>query len=662
MTLDGRRRVVIEGVEPSVDGGRFPAKRTIGDVVEVEAIAFADGHDQILVTLLWKHESQAAWAEAPMRPLQDDHWRGQFSVERLGRYQFTLRAAIDHFGTWRSALEKRIAAGQDVALELLVGAALLREASAHARRDARRKLEAAAMVLESDAEVPARVAVAFDVDLAHLVAEHADTKLQTRCETEFAITVDPVRARYSTWYEMFPRSATSSERHGTFKDVSARLPYVKQMGFDVLYFPPIHPIGRSFRKGPNNTLSVSPEDPGSPWAIGGPEGGHRAIHPELGTMDDFQALVCEARERYDIEVALDIAFQASPDHPLVQEHPEWFRHRPDGSIQYAENPPKKYEDIYPFDFESAQWKSLWEDLRDTFLFWVDKGVKVFRVDNPHTKPFGFWEWCIAEIKRHHPEVIFLSEAFTRPAMMNRLAKLGFDQSYTYFAWRNTKWEITQYFTELSQTKAREFFRPNLWPNTPDILPEFLQTGGRGAFMARLVLAATLGASYGIYGPPFELMENEPREPGSEEYLNSEKYQVRQWNIHRADSLSAFIGLVNRARHENPALQSNASLRFHEVDNPEIIAYSKHTPDFESVIVTVVNLDPHHTHSGWLTLDLAALGIGTEQPYQMHELLTGARYLWHGSTNFVHLDPHSVPAHIFRVRRRVRSEHDFEYFI
>jgi len=662
MAFDGRKRVVIEGIAPSVDGGRFPAKRTVGDVVAVTATVFCDGHEEIISALLWRHDSEPGWSESPMRPLGNDRWGGEFIADRLGRYFFTVRAGVDHFRTWRAALVKRISAGQDVSVELRVGAAVIRDTAARARGEARRKLEAAANALESEAEIPARVAVALDDDLAILNAEYPDRRLETLLKTEFPLVVAPVLARFSTWYEMFPRSAAREPgRHGTFKDVCARLPYVKQMGFDVLYLPPVHPIGHSIRKGPNNTLGAGLDAPGSPWAIGSREGGHRAVHPDLGTLEDLRVLVDEARSRYGIEVALDIAFQTSPDHPLVKEHPEWFRHRPDGSVQYAENPPKKYEDIYPFDFESAEWRSLWDELRDTFCFWIDQGVRVFRVDNPHTKPFAFWEWCIDELKREHPDVILLSEAFTRPALMYQLAKLGFDQSYTYFTWRNTKWELTQYFTELTQTNVREFFRPNLWPNTPDILPEFLQTGGRGAFMARLVLAATLGASYGIYGPAFELTEHVPREPGSEEYRDSEKYEVRYWDIARQDSLSAFIGLINRARHENPALQSNEKLRFHDIDNPEIIAYSKSSSDLENVVVTVVNLDPHHAHSGWLTLDLETLGIEAGQSYQMHDLLTGARYLWQGPTNYIHLDPGSVPAHIFRVRRRVRSEQDFEYF-
>jgi starch synthase (maltosyl-transferring) len=433
------------------------------------------------------------------------------------------------------------------------------------------------------------------------------------------------------------------------------------MGFDVLYFPPIHPIGRTHRKGKNNSPVAGPDDPGSPWAIGAEEGGHKTVHPQLGTPEDFRRLVAKAQD-YGIEIALDIAFQCSPDHPYVKEHPEWFRWRPDGTIQYAENPPKKYEDIFPFEFDTEEWRELWEELKSIFLFWIDQGVRIFRVDNPHTKPFRFWEWAIAEIRRDHPDVIFLSEAFTRPKVMVELAKLGFTQSYTYFAWRNTKGELSQYFKELLHTEVREYFRPNLWPNTPDILTEYLQSGGRAAFMIRLVLAATLGASYGIYGPAFELGEQRSREPGSEEYLDSEKYEIKQWNITRSDSLRDFITRVNRIRQQNPALQHNGGLRFHSVDNDQLLCFSKSTEDHANVILVVVNLSPHYTHAGWVELDLDALGLARERGYQVHDLLSNTRYLWHGPRNYVALNPHVVPANIFRVRRRIRTERDFDYYL
>jgi starch synthase (maltosyl-transferring) len=432
------------------------------------------------------------------------------------------------------------------------------------------------------------------------------------------------------------------------------------MGFDVLYLPPIHPIGRSHRKGKNNVTRPEPGAPGSPWAIGSEEGGHTEVHPDLGTIEDFDRLVHRARD-FGLEVAMDLAYQCSPDHPWVAKYPEWFRHRPDGTVQYAENPPKKYQDIYPLDFETEAWRELWDELKEVVEFWIGHGIQIFRVDNPHTKPFAFWEWLIEEIKANSPEVIFLAEAFTRPKVMHRLAKLGFTQSYTYFAWRNAKWELESYFEELTQTEVAEFFRPNLWPNTPDILTEALQTGGRAAFMSRVVLAATLGASYGMYGPAYELMEHRPLEPGSEEYLDSEKYEVRVWDLDRPDSLAEFIARLNRIRRGNPALQIDRSLRFHQVDNEQLIAYSKSATEAENAIVTVVNLDPHTTQGGWLRLSLELLGLDDERPFQVHDLLTEARYIWQGPRHYVELNPQVVPAHVFRIRQRVRTEQDFEYF-
>jgi starch synthase (maltosyl-transferring) len=498
-------------------------------------------------------------------------------------------------------------------------------------------------------------------DLVLLMDRYPDRSEALTYPRELEVLVDPQRARFSAWYELFPRSAGEAGGHGTFRDVEKRIPYIAGMGFDVLYLPPIHPIGRTNRKGANNGIKASPDETGSPWAIGSAEGGHKSISPELGTLDEFQHLVGAAKEK-GLDLALDIAFQCSPDHPYVREHPEWFRHRPDGSIQYAENPPKKYEDIVPFDFDCEAWRELWAELLTIVTYWIDTGVHIFRIDNPHTKPFPFWEWLISEVKRDHPDTIFLAEAFTRPKVMYRLAKCGFTQSYTYFAWRHTAWEIAQYFTELTQTPVADFFRPNLWPNTPDILTEYLQTGGRPAFAARLVLAATLGANYGIYGPAFELGEARAKEPGSEEYLDSEKYQLRNWNIDSPDSLREMITLVNEIRHENLALQSDRGLRFHTTENESLIAYTKSTSDLADVVLTVVNLDPHHTQAGMVTLPLKDLGLETDKSYQAHELLSGARYMWNGPRNYVEINPHAAPAQIFRFRRRVRSEHDFEYFL
>jgi starch synthase (maltosyl-transferring) len=656
----GRSRAVIENVKPEIDCGRFPAKRTVGERVTVEADIFADGHDAISALLLYRKEGGASWIETPMQPLVNDRWRGAFDVKETGNYFFTLQAWVDRFKSWRQGFAKKVEAGQDVALELLAGSKLIEEAAKSATGDDHKLLTGLAAILRKDKS--GDIQNILDDRLTTLMEKYSDRSWAITYDKELRVNVERSKARFSTWYELFPRSfAGTLGKHGTLRDCAERLPYVAEMGFDVLYLPPIHPIGYSYRKGKNNTLVASADDVGSPWAIGAKEGGHKAIHPLLGSLADFKYLIAEAK-RFDIEIALDIAFQCTPDHPYVTEHPEWFRKRPDGSIQYAENPPKKYQDIYPLNFESEGWQDLWNELKSVALFWCDQGVRIFRVDNPHTKPFAFWEWVIGEVKKDYPDALFLAEAFTRPKVMYRLAKLGFSQSYTYFAWRNTKPELTQYFTDLTQTEVSDFFRANLWPNTPDILTEYLQFGGRPAFMTRLVLAATLGANYGIYGPAFELCENMAREPGSEEYLNSEKYEIKHWDLEKEGGLREFIARVNRIRRENRALQGDRSLRFYSVDNPEVIAFSKCTEDLSNVIVAVVNLDPHHIQSGWLDLPAEELGLDPDRPFQMHDLLTDARYLWQGRRNFVQLDPGSVPAQIFRVRPRIRREQDFDYFM
>ncbi|MGN2392545.1 alpha-1,4-glucan--maltose-1-phosphate maltosyltransferase [Pelomicrobium sp. G1] len=656
---DGRVRAVIEGVRPEVDCGRFPIKRVVGERVVVEADAFADGHDVLACVLRYRHEAENEWHERAMKPLGNDRWRGSFPVERLGRYRYTVTAWVDPFLSWRHDFARR-SEPEDLLVAARVGARLIQEAAERARAPEAQALREWSECLAQAREAGEARRVGLDEGLAGLAMRYPDRRLAAYYDRELEVVVDQVRARFSTWYELFPRSASPEPgRHGAFRDVEARLPYIAAMGFDVLYLPPIHPIGRVRRKGKNNVVKAGPDDVGSPWAIGAAEGGHKAVHPELGTLADFRRLVEKARE-HGLEIALDIAFQCAPDHPYVKEHPEWFRWRPDGTVQYAENPPKKYQDIYPFHFEGEAWASLWAELKSVFEFWIEQGVKIFRVDNPHTKPFPFWEWVIGELKKAHPELIFLSEAFTRPKVMHRLAKLGFTQSYTYFAWRNTKQELTDYFTELTQGEGREYFRPNVWPNTPDILTEFLQFGGRPAFTCRLLLAATLAASYGIYGPAFELQEHEPREPGSEEYKDSEKYQLRHWDLDRPDSLRDLIARVNAIRRENPALQSDWSLTFLPVDNDQLIAYMKSTEDGSNLMIMVVNLDPYHAQAGWVELDLEALGLDPRSPYQMHELLSGARYLWNGARNFVQLAPGM--GHVFRLRRRVRTERDFDYFM
>jgi len=660
MSDEGRRRAVIEGIYPAVDGGRFPAKRAAGDRLVVEADVFGDGHDTLRCMLLYRREEAAAWTETEMQFEDNDRWRGEFQVGAPGRYRYTVSAWVESFLSWRKDFAKRVDLS-DVALALQGGAELVAQAAARAKAADARTLSGIADKLKGAGKLEARQELALGDELLTLMTRYPDRRFADTYSPELRLTVDPRRARHSAWYEMFPRSSADAPgRHGTFRDCEMRLPYVAELGFDVLYLPPIHPVGRVNRKGRNNTLKATPDDPGSPWAIGSHEGGHKAINPALGTLDDFRRLVQAARE-LDIEVALDIAFQCAPDHPYVQKHPQWFRWRPDGSVQYAENPPKKYEDIYPFNFECDDWPALWQELKSVFTFWLEQGVTIFRVDNPHTKPFAFWEWLIAEVQREHPEAMFLSEAFTRPKVMHRLAKLGFTQSYTYFPWRNTKAELTEYFTELSGHASREYFRPNHWPNTPDILTAYLQHGGRPAFMTRLVLAATLGANYGIYGPAFEHCENVPREPGSEEYRNSEKYEVRFWDLAKPDSLRTLVAAVNRARRENPALQQEWNIRFIAIDNDELLCYTKYTDDRSNVVIMVVNLDPHHPQSGWLEVPLDELGIDRERSYEVGDLLSGTSYLWQGARNYVELKPQVCPAHVFQVKKRLRSERDFEYF-
>jgi Glycosidases len=658
---DGRQRVIVARVSPEIECGRFAIKRVAGESVIVEADVFADGHDLVSCQILYKqngHELQAS----PMKSLGNDRWRGEFTVRELGSYCYTVEGWIDRFATWRRDLEKRISALQDVSVDLLIGADLIERAAARAASEDTRVLQKWAKRLRENAGNESGAAIALDPELLELIHRYPERDFATRYDKQLPVVVEREKARFSTWYELFPRSCSPApERHGTFRDCEEWLPYVASMGFDIIYLPPIHPIGKTFRKGKNNSLPAQPDDVGSPWAIGSAEGGHKSIHPDLGTLQDFRRFVSKAAD-HGLEVALDIALQCSPDHPYVQQHPEWFSIRPDGTIQYAENPPKKYQDIYPFYFETAQWRELWQELKSVFLFWIEQGVRIFRVDNPHTKSFAFWEWVIGEIKMHHPDVIFLSEAFTRPNVMYRLAKLGFSQSYNYFTWRNTRQELTDYFTELTQTQVREYFRPNLWPNTPDILPEFLQVGGRASFMVRLILAATLGASYGIYGPSFELCENAPLGPGKEEYLNSEKYELKRRDLNSSNSLKNLISRLNRIRKENPALQSNRNLRFHETDNPSFVCYSRASDDLSNVIIVVVNLDCFHVQAGWLSIDLSSIGLDASHSFQVHDLLSEGRFLWQGPRNYVQLVPESLPAHVLRLRRWVRTERDFDYYL
>lgn len=657
------RRVTIEGVEPEIDGGKYPAKRVVGEALTVKADVFTDGHDAIGGVLRYRADTEKDWHEAPLEPLVNDRFQASFTPRHLGFYSYRLVAWVDRFGTWLKDFRKRVAAGQESELpvQLLIGARLVEEAARRAKGEDRKRLKHWAQDLAADSDPLDRAALVEEPTLRRLMDDYPDRTSATKYAKELKVWVDPPKARFSAWYEMFPRSSwDGSGKHATFKDCEQRLEYIASLGFDVVYLPPIHPIGTTFRKGPNNTLSAGPKDPGSPWAIGSKRGGHTGIHSALGAAKDFRRFVKRAKE-FGMDVALDIALQCSPDHPYVREHPEWFRRRPDGSIQYAENPPKKYQDIYPIEFESTEWNALWDELRDVFFYWIDLGIRIFRVDNPHTKPFRFWEWVINEIKQEHPDVILLAEAFTRPKVMYHLAKSGYTQSYTYFAWRNTKWELTEYLTELTQGEAQYFFRPNFWPNTPDILTEFLQTGGPPAFQIRLVLAATLAANYGIYGPAFELMEHIPRDPGSEEYLHSEKYEICMWDVDRQPNLRDFIARVNHIRRDNPALHTNETLRFHEIQHDELIWYSKVTPDKSNAVVVACNLNPFETRAAWAHLPIADLGLDADIPYQMHDLLSDARYLWRGEWNYVELNPYVCPAHVFRVRQRVRTEENFDYY-
>jgi len=648
----GRARLVITGVRPVVDGGRYPAKGAVGEAVAVEADIFADGSDELQAEVRFRHEEEARWRTAPLEPVGNDRWRGEFPVPLTGRYRFCVRATIDRFGTWRRDLGIRDGSDQSLAVEFLVGANLIREAAARAKGPHRRRLVAFAEGLEDSDDLE----LATHPELGELMARYPDLGPAATSEAH-PIEVERTRARFSSWYELFPRSASPDpSRPGTLADVEVRLPYVARLGFDILYLPPIHPIGITARKGPNGVSAAGPDDPGSPWAIGGTAGGHTTVHPDLGNLADFDRLVTAAASE-GIELALDLAFQCSPDHPWVAEHPDWFRRLPDGSIRTAENPPKRYEDTYPLDFETADWRRLWETLHSVVEFWIGHGVRIFRVDNPHTKPMRFWEWLLAVVRADHPEVIMLSEAFTRPRIMEHLAKVGFSQSYTYFTWRNTARELEEYLTELIRTPLADYLRPNLWPNTPDILHEVLQHGGRPAFVARLVLAATLAASYGIYGPAFELLEHVPLHPGSEEYLDSEKYEVRYWDLERSDSLADLVARVNAIRRAHPALQQDRTLRFHGVDNDRLLFYSKTAgsdPEgtgWDDIVLVAVNLDPGAPQAGTVALDLAALGVDPVENFVVHDLLTGTRYHWAGSHNYIRLDPEIVPAHVFHLERR-----------
>jgi len=657
--------ILIENVQPQIDCGRHPVKRAAGETVRVTADVLKEGHDELAVVLRWRQltPKPAEPRDVVMRPLGNDAWEGQFPVYENGLYAFQVEAWPDAFRSWAQELSRKNEPGRDLSSELLEGAQLLRAAAERAAGagpagafDAERLREGEKALLAGQSA--ATLSRALDPRLAEAASRYPDRAVATRSERELRVFAERKRAVFSAWYELFPRStAREPGRHGTFADAERMLPYVQELGFDVVYLPPVHPIGRTARKGKNNALTAGPDDVGSPWAIGSPEGGHKAVHPQLGTLADFRRFVNSAAER-GIEVAIDIAFQASPDHPYVKERPDWFQRRPDGSIKTAENPPKRYEDIVNFDWMGPERESLWAELRSVFLHWIEQGVRIFRVDNPHTKPLPFWEWVIGEVKARHPDAIFLSEAFTRPKMMKALAKAGFDQSYTYFTWRNFKHEMEDYLKELTQGPAAEFMLGSLWPNTPDILPEHLQQGGRPAFLERSALAATLSSSWGIYSG-FELCENRAL-PGKEEYLDSEKYQLVQRDFDKPGNIRPWIAALNRIRNEHPALQQYRNLRFHKADNDRVMFYSKMTEDRTSQILVAVSLDPFAPQEAILDVPLFELGIQPDESYQVHELLSDERALWQGPTTQVRLTL-DKPAAIWSVLRFRRTEQGFDYY-
>jgi starch synthase (maltosyl-transferring) len=625
-------RVVIDRITPAPDNGRFAARCCQGRPQTVEAVILCDGHEILKADLLFRHEGAPEWERLPMRNMGNDIYRASMTPDKPGTWFYTVEAAIDRYESWRAGFLKKLQAGEAAMVDLQAGLAL-----AAICRDCEEM---------TPDDLPSLQKIIDDEAMRAVLRADWPESDTVRFSPELPLAVDPPRACFSSWYEFFPRSRwTGIAEQGTLRDAADRLSYIADMGFDVVYLPPLHPIGEAFRKGRNNAARAGPGDQGSPWAIGGKAGGHKAIDPALGTFADFTHLRDRARG-LGMDIALDIAFQCAPDHPYVMEHPEWFRKRPDGSIQYAENPPKKYQDIYPFDFETPAWQSLWEELKSVFLFWAEKGVRIFRVDNPHTKAFAFWEWVLREVRRDYPDCVFLAEAFTRPHVMAYLAKIGFSQSYTYFAWRRDKAELTAYLEELAATDLKYYLRPTFWPNTPDILTLDLQTGGRPMYAQRLVLAATLSSNYGIYGPAFELMDSAPLIPGKEEYLNAEKYEVKVWDVARPDSLAPLIKRVNKIRRENAALHGQDSLMFHPVSNDRIIAYTKQ--EDKNLILTVVNLDAQNRQAGIVDLQIQKLGISPSGTYLLDDLLNDARYTWTGWRNYVELDPHVAPAHVFRV--------------
>ena len=645
--FNGRNRVIITNVSPQVEGGRFPAKAIVEEHIVFSADIFCDGHDEMSACLYIKKEPDADWQQRPLTLINNDHWECTVQLPEMGKYQYRVAAWIDHFETWRKGLKKKYDAGQDVKVELQIGAGMIADATVHGEAKGAVIMQRWAKQLNEGSDTDALVALALSAEVAEAMAKNAVRPFITEYPVTFTIEAERKKAAFSAWYELFPRSASQKEgKHGTFKDVIALLPRIANMGFDTMYFPPIHPIGTKNRKGKNNSLTAEDGEPGSPWAIGNKKGGHKAIHPELGTLKDFKNLA-ETAKKYNLEIAMDIAFQCAPDHPYVKQHPQWFNWRPDGTVQYAENPPKKYEDILPINFESDDWENLWDELKSVFTYWIDNGITIFRIDNPHTKAFPFWEWVINEIRTEHPDVIFLAEAFTSPRKMERLGKGGFNQSYTYFTWRNTKAELEEYMTELTKTDMRYYYRPNFWPNTPDILPPELTAGGDNAHIIRVLLAATLSSSYGIYGPVYEFGINTPR-PGKEEYIDNEKYEIRHWDWNKETRIGEYISLINRIRKENPALHSTWNITFAKTSNEHIICYVKTDKQTGNRLIIAVNIDPNTTQEADIQLPLKELDIEAGQAFAVHDLLSGDTYQWRGEWNYVKLNPYETPAHILKL--------------
>ncbi len=641
--------VVIENFYPTLGDSSYLIKRVVNEPLHVTADIFTDGHVLLCAVLKYRRTNEQTWTEFSMQPRDNDQWAGQCTFDKCGRWEYVIEAWVDNWQTWKKHFKAKFdALDPEIAIEAREGARLLeltadRAKNAGAKNTSKELHELANMLRLLPLEH--LIEVLMGDDLQSILDRFPDRTLSTISKSNHA-TIERERARFSAWYEFFPRSAKNqSGQHGSFRDCLPRLDDAKAMGFDVVYFPPIHPIGMSHRKGRNNTLTAHQDDVGSPWAIGSANGGHRSIEPALGTLNDFEWLVSEAKIR-DLDIALDFAVNCSPDHPYVKEHPDWFHQREDGSIRYAENPPKKYQDIYPINFHCADWKALWRELIDVVLFWVKRGVKIFRVDNPHTKPVSFWEVLIAEVQAYDPEVLFLAEAFTKPRMMQGLGKIGFSQSYTYFTWRETKQELTEYATELTKTDMRWYYRANFWPNTPDILPHHLQHAGPAMFKIRAALAATLSSNWGIYSG-YELCENQPL-PGREEYLDSEKFEIKVRNWNSPDNIKGFIRVLNESRQSNAALQYYDNLHFHAAHHKDIIIYSKTTPDLSNRILIIINLSPSEVASDMVHLDMNALGLSNDAHYHVHDLIHGLRYKWHGASNYVSLDPSATFMHLFRI--------------